>query len=74
MKITNEIIVEKAKRIGFDLVGFAKAEVLTEESSNLEKWLDMKYQGEMEYMQRNFEKRKDVSQILPGAKSVISLG
>src|SRR3989339_86152 len=47
---------------------------MTEEAFNLGKWLDMKYQGEMEYMQKNFEKRKDVSLILPGAKSVISLG
>ncbi len=28
----------------------------------------------MDYMERNFEKRKDVKQILPDAKSVISLG
>jgi len=74
MKLTNKIVIEKAKQIGFDLVGFAKAEELKEETFNLGKWLDMKYQGEMEYMQKNFEKRKDVSLILPGAKSVISLG
>jgi epoxyqueuosine reductase len=74
MKITNEIVIEKVKQIGFDLVGFAKAEELTEETSNLEKWLEANYHGDMEYMQRNFEKRKDVSKILPEAKSVISLG
>ena len=74
MKLTNEIVIEKAKQIGFDLVGFAKAEELTEETSNLKKWLEKKYHGEMDYMQKNFEKRKDVSKILPGAKSIISLG
>jgi epoxyqueuosine reductase len=74
MKLTNEIVINKAKQIGFDLVGFAKAEELTEETFNLEKWLEKKYHGEMDYMQRNFEKRKDVSKILNDAKSVISLG
>ena len=32
MKLNNSIIVDKAKAIGFDLVGFAKAEILKEES------------------------------------------
>jgi len=74
MKLTNEIVVEKAKRIGFDLVGFAKAEELTEEINNLKKWLSLGYHGDMEYMEKNSEKRKDISKILPEAKSVISLG
>jgi len=74
MRITNEIVIEKAKQIGFDLVGFAKADELTEETTNLEKWLEMKYNGDMEYMERNLEKRKDISKIFPDAKSIISLG
>ncbi|RPI68363.1 MAG: tRNA epoxyqueuosine(34) reductase QueG [Ignavibacteriales bacterium] len=73
-KLTNEIVIEKAKKLGFDLVGFAKAEVLFEETSLLKKWIEMKYHGDMEYMTRNFEKRRDVNEILPGAKSIISLG
>lgn len=74
MKLTNKIVIEKAKELGFDLVGFAKAEILFGETSNLKKWLEMNYQAEMKYMSANFEKRKNVSEILPGAKSVISLG
>ena len=74
MKLTNEIVIEKAKRIGFDLVGFARAEELIEETANLKKWLELKYYGDMEYMERNFEKRKDVSKIVRGAKSIVSLG
>ena len=73
MKLINEIVIEKAKAIGFDLVGFAKAEMLNEESDKLEEWLTRGYQAGMNYMERNTEKRKDVSRILPGAKSVISL-
>jgi epoxyqueuosine reductase len=73
MKLTNEIVIEKANQLGFDLVGFAKAEELTEETANLQKWIEMKYHGNMEYMQRNLDKRKDISTILPDAKSAISL-
>ncbi len=74
MKITNEIIVQKAKSIGFDLVGFAKADELKEEINRLEEWLAKGYQAEMSYMENNVDKRKDVFNILQNAKSVISLG
>jgi len=74
MKITNKIVIEKAKAVGFDLVGFAKAEILEKESQNLKQWLKKNYQSGMDYMEKNFEKRKDVKQILTEAKSMISLG
>ena len=74
MRLTNQQVIEKAKQIGFDLIGFAKANLLENESNNLKEWLDNDYQAGMDYMQKNFEKRKDVRQILPEAKSVISLG
>jgi epoxyqueuosine reductase len=74
MKLTNKIVIQKAKSVGFDLVGFSKADILEKESENLQQWLDKNYQAGMDYMERNFEKRKDVTQILPKAKSVISLG
>jgi epoxyqueuosine reductase len=72
--LTNEIVIQKAKAIGFDLVGFAKAGVLKKESKFLEDWLSKNYQAGMDYMQRNLDKRKDVKNIVRNAKSVISLG
>jgi epoxyqueuosine reductase len=74
MKLTNEIVIQKAKAIGFDLVGFAKADLLENELKNFEKWLGEHYQAGMDYMQKNLDKRKHVKRILPNAKSVISLG
>jgi len=74
MKLTNEIVEETARRLGFDLVGFAKAQSLNEETDHLEEWLNRGYQAGMEYMERNIEKRKDIRLIFPEAKSVISLG
>jgi len=73
-KITNEIVIREAKAIGFDLIGFVRADRLETEVDHLKDWLDLKYQAGMSYMERNFDKRKDVKQILPDAESVISLG
>ncbi len=73
-EITNEIIIDKALELGFDLIGFAPAEKLTREVKNLKNWLRENRQAGMKYMEENLDKREDVSLILPGAKSVISLG
>lgn len=61
----------KAHELGFDDVGFAKAEQLTEEIKNYKTWLDNNYNAEMQWMARNIEKRENVLNILPEAKSVI---
>jgi epoxyqueuosine reductase len=73
MKLTNEIVIHKAKELGFDLVGFARAEKLIDETALLKEWLDRHFQAGMTYMERNLEKRFDINEIFPGAKSVISL-
>lgn len=54
-------------------VGFAKYEVLENESEKLRRWLDDKMQADMEWIERGFDKRKDIRLIMPDAKSVISL-
>jgi epoxyqueuosine reductase len=74
MKLTNEIILTRAKNLGFDLVGFAKAEILEIESVHLKEWVTKGFQAGMKYMERNFEKRKDIRKVFPDAKSIISLG
>lgn len=73
MKLTNQIVIAKAKELGFDLIGFARAEILEKEIKNLKEWLSKGYNATMEYMNKNIEKRFDVKNILPEAKSVISL-
>jgi epoxyqueuosine reductase len=72
-KLTNQIVTEKAKQLGFDLVGFAEANLLEDESKKLKQCLDKGYQAGMIYMEKNFDKRKNVKEILPNAKSIISL-
>jgi epoxyqueuosine reductase len=72
--LTENIIVEEARKLGFDLIGFAPAEKLTHEAVHLSEWLRKKFNAGMTYMERNYSKRTDVKEILPSAKSVISLG
>lgn len=66
-------IKAKAKELGFIACGFAKYEVLESESEKLREWLDAGKQADMAWIERGFEKRKDVRQIMPEAQSVISL-
>lgn len=72
-KLTNQIVIGKAKQLGFDLVGFAKADLLEDETEKLQQWIDKGYHASMNYMEKNLHKRKNVKEILPNAKSIISL-
>ncbi len=74
MKLTNEIVIQKAKACGFDLVGFAAASELGDEIKRLQDWLERGYQAGMSYMEKNIDKRKDVLNVLQNARSIISLG
>lgn len=73
MPINNTTVTKIAEELGFDLVGFARADKLEVETKNLQEWLNRGYQAGMGYMERNIDRREDVREILPGAKSVISL-
>ena len=66
-------IKTRAKTLGFMSCGISKAGFLEEEAPKLENWLNKKMNGEMSYMQRNFDMRLDPTKIVEGAKSVISL-
>jgi len=66
-------IRSKAAELGFTACGFAKYEVLEEESAKLRRWLDEGMQADMGWIEKGFDKRKDIRNILPDAKSVISL-
>ena len=68
-----EEIKKKAFELGFQKVGIARAERLGEEAEHLEQWLQKKYHGTMQWVEKNFEKRVNPNAILPDAKSVISV-
>jgi epoxyqueuosine reductase len=64
----------KAKEIGFDFIGISKAEELTSEALDLEKFLSEKRHGSMQWLENNFDKRIDPTKLFQGAKSVVSFG
>lgn len=60
--------------LGFDLIGFTKAERLKLEESNFKIWLEKNFDADMTWIKKDLDKRIDPFKILPEAKSVISLG
>ena len=64
-------IKQKAAEIGFHKIGIARAVPLETERQRLFEWLEKDFQGEMEWMKREPEKRTDPRMIFPAAESVI---
>ncbi|HEX9950203.1 MAG TPA: tRNA epoxyqueuosine(34) reductase QueG [Rubricoccaceae bacterium] len=66
-----------ALRLGFDGVGIARAERLDVEARRLDAWLTAGRHGgsdgAMTWMERNFDKRIDPRELVPGAQSVVSV-
>src|SRR5215510_6710081 len=71
--LTAEQIKAKARELGFDLCGVAPADNFPE-LAYLEEWLARGYAGDMAYMSRSAERRADVRNVVPGARSVIVTG
>lgn len=66
-------IKAKAAEVGFDLCGIAPVDDFPE-LEFLRDWLDRGYAGEMGYMARSADRRRDVRAVVPGARSVVVLG
>jgi len=62
-----------ALNIGFTKAGITSAEPFDEAADRLSAWLEAGSQGMMSYLERNQEKRRNVKNILPTAKSILSL-
>lgn len=60
-----------AENLGFDAVGFARAERLDDETIRLRSWLDAGNHAGMKWMEGHFEKRVDPTLLVEGAKSVV---
>ncbi|QPJ64100.1 MAG: tRNA epoxyqueuosine(34) reductase QueG [Candidatus Nitrohelix vancouverensis] len=64
---------QRALELGFKGFGVAPATVLDTTANRFDRWIESGYAGEMAYMARGAEKRKDPTLILPGVKSVVCL-
>jgi epoxyqueuosine reductase len=62
----------RARELGFDDCRFATA-APPASAPQFKQWLADGHHGQMTYLERNAQKRMDPQQVLPGAKSIISL-
>ena len=68
--MTASDIKAQAKQLGFNACGIAPA-AAHPELAFFREWLDRGYAGEMAYLNRSADRRADVRQVLPTARSVI---
>jgi epoxyqueuosine reductase len=68
--LTSVAIKAKAKELQFDLCGIAPADDFPE-LAFLREWLERGYAGTMAWMARSADRRADVRNVVPGARSVI---
>jgi len=71
--LSGAAVKEKSLSIGFDLCGIAPVDGFPE-LSFLDDWLAKGYAGEMAWMARTAERRADVRNVVPGARSVVVTG
>jgi len=69
-----EALRAKATELGFDAIGFARAELGPEARSRLVDFLDAGHHGEMMWMAERTQERSQPQALWPEVRSVISLG
>jgi len=69
--LSSDAVKQAALHAGFDACGIVRAEALTDSEYPLRLWLARGWNGDLDYMGRNVEKRMDPRHLLPGARSVI---
>ena len=74
MSISSLSIKQKAKKLGFQKIGIAKAKEYGEDQKNLDSWLQEGRNGTMDWIKKRKDERGNIFNYFPEAKSVISLG
>lgn len=73
MILSAKYIKACALRVGFHDCGIARAKALEGFREHLDHWLDSGHHGTMAFMEEHREKRSNPQELLPDARSVISL-
>jgi len=68
-----DAIKERARELGFDLVGITGAEP-SAFAAKYRGWIARGYAGEMDYLSRNLDRRLNPQELLPDARSIIVVG
>jgi len=67
-------IRESLRMEGFDIYGIAQAAAHHEDSSHIAEWIGAGKNGTMGFLERNLDKRGDITTLVEGARSVIVAG
>ncbi len=71
LKLTLENICNIALEVGFDACGVAPVHRLEDDAQFMDKWLAQGLHGEMDYLERNRDKRYNPAILVPGAQTVV---
>ena len=69
-----ERVKRKALDLGFQAVGVSRVTPDRPEAARLAEWLSREYHGEMVWMAQTAAKRKNPALLLPGIRSIVSVG
>ena len=67
------LIKEKALELGFNNCGVSEASYQEEDGKVFDSWLDAGYHSGMKWIEKHSEKRKNPKNLVPNARSVISV-
>jgi epoxyqueuosine reductase len=67
-------ILSRAKKLGFDAVGFARAEISPAQRAGFREFLAAGHHGEMGWMAARADERGDPKVLWPEVKTLISVG
>ena len=71
MKLTSTNIYDLAIEVGFDDCGVAPVQRLDNDAQFMDQWIAQGLHGNMDYLERNRDKRYDPSVLVPGAQTVV---
>lgn len=71
LKLTLENICKLAREVGFDACGVAPVRRLEEDAQFMDHWIAQGLHGEMDYLERNCDKRYDPAVLVPNAQTVV---
>ena len=72
--LQSDIVKAEAQRLGFSACGLSEAAPVSEErAETIRQWLARGCHADMDYLERNLDKRLDPRLLVEGARSVVSL-
>ena len=72
--IPQNLIINAAYDVGFDLVGVVRAEAMTAEHDRFCRWIAAGHHSTLTYLERNIDKRFDARLLVEGARSIVVCG